>query len=99
MSPNKPLTFSCVPDVQLYPWRSVLSLPLPVQDLEERLLLPGAVAAVLVAAGEGGHQITLLVLPSICVGAGDVGVEQRLRDHGQLGENSTMPSEFALASR
>ena len=79
--------------------RSVVSLPLPVQDLEEWLLLLGAIAAVLVATGEGGHQIALLVLSSICVRAGDVGVEPRLGDHGQLGEDSAMPSVFTLASK
>jgi hypothetical protein len=37
-------------------------------------------------------------LPSICVRAGDVGIEQRLRDHSKLGENGAVPSGFALAS-
>jgi hypothetical protein len=85
------------PDVSEQFSRSVVSLPLPVEDVKERLLFPGAIAAILIATGEGSHQITLLVLPSISVRTGDVGVEQRLRDHGELGEDGAMPSRIRIS--
>lgn len=72
------------------------ALLLALQDLEKRLLFLCTVSPVLVTAREIRDQVALPVESVLGVRARDIGVEQALGDHGELGEDGAVPSAEVL---